>query len=266
MPNLKYYNTNTSQWETLVVGAKGETGEQGPVGPQGPAGLGSVAVNSPIINSGTSTEAVLGLETVPVNKGGTGATTLALGGYLKGAGTSAITSQSGIPATDLTSGVLNHARMPSGTVLQVQTVRTGPSMQTISSLTPVALTGMSISFTPRFATSKIVIQAQISTSATYVASFAIYKGSSKTVSTSGATNRNEPDTNVTTYFGGSSGPDFMYSIPIIHLEDAVDTSARTYSIRATSGWSGVLYDLRINNRGGNDMASFSVMTIMEIAG
>jgi hypothetical protein len=35
MPNLKYYNTNTSQWETLVVGAKGETGEQGPQGPTG---------------------------------------------------------------------------------------------------------------------------------------------------------------------------------------------------------------------------------------
>lgn len=38
MPNLKYYNTVTSQWETLVVGAKGETGEQGPAGPDGANG------------------------------------------------------------------------------------------------------------------------------------------------------------------------------------------------------------------------------------
>ena len=35
MPNLKYYNTTSSQWETLVVGARGEDGA---VGPQGPAG------------------------------------------------------------------------------------------------------------------------------------------------------------------------------------------------------------------------------------
>ena len=40
--------------------------------------------------------------TVTVGHGGTGATTLASGGYLKGNGTSAITSQSGVPAADIT--------------------------------------------------------------------------------------------------------------------------------------------------------------------
>jgi hypothetical protein len=37
MANLKYYNKATSQWETILVGAKGETGE---TGSQGPAGFG----------------------------------------------------------------------------------------------------------------------------------------------------------------------------------------------------------------------------------
>ena len=38
MANLKYYNTTTSQWETLVIGAKGEFGPTGPAGPTGPTG------------------------------------------------------------------------------------------------------------------------------------------------------------------------------------------------------------------------------------
>ena len=46
--------------------------------------------------------------------GGTGASTLTSGSYLKGAGTSAITAQSGIPAGDITSGTLGVARGGTG--------------------------------------------------------------------------------------------------------------------------------------------------------
>jgi hypothetical protein len=51
---------------------------------------------------------------IAVPSGGTGAATLTSGGYLKGAGTSAITSQSGIPAGDITSGTLGIARGGTG--------------------------------------------------------------------------------------------------------------------------------------------------------
>jgi hypothetical protein len=51
---------------------------------------------------------------IAVGSGGTGAATLASGGYLKGAGTSAVTSQSGIPAGDITSGTLGIARGGTG--------------------------------------------------------------------------------------------------------------------------------------------------------
>lgn len=53
-----------------------------------------------------------------VQNGGTGATSLTLNGYLKGTGTSAVTSQSGIPAGDVNSGTLSEARLPSGTIIQ----------------------------------------------------------------------------------------------------------------------------------------------------
>jgi hypothetical protein len=68
MATLKYYDTATSEWKTLIVGAKGEkgdTGDQGETGltgPEGPAGLGSVSVTAPITNSGTSTEANIGID------------------------------------------------------------------------------------------------------------------------------------------------------------------------------------------------------------
>jgi hypothetical protein len=56
--------------------------------------------------------------TVTVSEGGTGATTLTSGAYLKGQGTSTITAQTGIPAGDINSGTLSEARLPSGTVIQ----------------------------------------------------------------------------------------------------------------------------------------------------
>jgi hypothetical protein len=47
MSNLKYYNTTTSAWETLVIGKQGPTGATGPTGPTGPG------VPSQTGNSGT---------------------------------------------------------------------------------------------------------------------------------------------------------------------------------------------------------------------
>ena len=64
----------------------------------------SVPVNASNISTGT----------LPVNRGGTGAATLAAGGYLKGNDASAITSQAGIPAGDITSGILPVARGGTG--------------------------------------------------------------------------------------------------------------------------------------------------------
>ncbi len=64
----------------------------------------SVPINASSISTGT----------LPVNRGGTGATTLAVGGYLKGNDTGAITSQAGIPTGDITSGTLPVVRGGTG--------------------------------------------------------------------------------------------------------------------------------------------------------
>lgn len=73
-------------------------------------GTGAATLTGFVKASGTnamtaSATVALGSEvagTLPVVNGGTGATTLAASGYLKGNGTSAITSQTGVPVADIT--------------------------------------------------------------------------------------------------------------------------------------------------------------------
>jgi hypothetical protein len=94
---------------------------------------------------------------IAVGSGGTGAATLASGGYLKGAGTSAITSQSGIPAGDVTSGRFASARMPAGSILQVVMGTTTTTSSTTS--TTGVNTALSVSITPSSASSKMLVYA-----------------------------------------------------------------------------------------------------------
>jgi hypothetical protein len=152
-----------------------------------------------------------------------------------------------------------------GTIIQVKTAQTTSVRQTISSASPVAITGLSIAFTPFFQDSRIVIMANISGSHTYVNSYGVFKNGVATVSTSGQSNNNEPNMHVTQYTGSTTS-EYIYQVPIVHTELAGSTTARTYAIYGTSAWSGTAYPLYINNRGSNDMASFSHMTIFEVCG
>jgi hypothetical protein len=159
-----------------------------------------------------------------------------------------------------------HTIYAPGSVVQIQTASAGPARQTISSQTPVAITGLSINFTPRFATSKIVLQAHIHTSATYVSSFGFYKDGSATVSTVGFNNANEPNMQVTTYQSGNGGgEDSVLVIALLHSEIAGTTNPRVYDARALSSWAGGVANVHINNRSSNDMAGISTMAIWEIA-
>jgi len=90
---------------------------------------------------------------LPVSFGGTGQTSHTSGGYLKGAGSGAITSQTGIPAGDITSGTISSARLPSGTVLQVvESFRT--SSFAFSGQYSYQDSGLSVTITPRSSSSR----------------------------------------------------------------------------------------------------------------
>lgn len=85
------------------------------------ASTNAVTGTLPIANGGTGSTSTTFVNlttnvtgTLPVGNGGTGATTFTAGTYLKGNGTSAIATQSGIPAGDITSGTLAVARGGTG--------------------------------------------------------------------------------------------------------------------------------------------------------
>lgn len=151
-----------------------------------------------------------------------------------------------------------------GSVIQVAAARSGPARQTISSITPVAVENLAITFTPKYANSRILINVQISGSDTYVNSYAIYKNGLATASTSGFTNSNEANMQATTY-RGNNDPAMIYSSQLTWSELAGDTGTRTYQVYCTSGWAGTAYATYINNRSTGDMAAFSVMVCMEVA-
>lgn len=151
-----------------------------------------------------------------------------------------------------------------GSIVQMQFARSGPTKQTISSATPTAVTGLSVSITPKSASSIIFIQCNISTNAPYVSSFGVFKDGAKTVSTTGFTNNNEDGMQFTLY-SGQTTVNHLYYLPLMHYETAGSTTARTYQVYATSAWTGGVYNLTINDRADTDMASFSYMTVMEVA-
>lgn len=98
-----------------------------------------VAGSSSIATVGTITSGTWNGSTLGVQYGGTGAQTLTNGGYLKGTGTAAITSQTGIPAGDITSGTIGISRLP------VTAYATGQGGQlTVSSTTPTTVASCSI--------------------------------------------------------------------------------------------------------------------------
>jgi len=155
-----------------------------------------------------------------------------------------------------------------GAVLQVQAARSGPTKYVITSTTPTLITGLSISFTPKKIGSLLIFNATITSTLTHVTSFGIFKDGVATVSTTGQTNTNQPDMQITSYLAETSTDtreDTLHQTSLMHYETVDSLSTRTYGIYGTAGWSGTAYNLHINNRSDSSMASFSYFTIMEVA-
>lgn len=149
-----------------------------------------------------------------------------------------------------------------GNVLQVKRAYAGPTIQTIASLTPVLITGLSLTITPISALSTMIITANVVASNGFVISFGIFKDGVATVSTAGQTNSNEPNMQATSYIRNDNG--YLTSTMVMHYETSGSTTPRTYAVYGTSGWAGVVYTFYVNNRGSNDMACFSTIDVMEV--
>ncbi len=153
-----------------------------------------VQVNNGSTKDAALTNRVTSLEGVrPVSIGGTGASSLTAGGYLKGAGTGAITSQTGIPATDISSGSLSALRMPPGTVIGFNRIRTA-ARSAYGYNGDVIISDLNISITPKSASSLLLVQWQVMYESDYNSVFRVYRDNGL-VYTSGYQGYNENDGN-----------------------------------------------------------------------
>ena len=147
-------------------------------------------------------------------------------------------------------------------VVNIATAISGPAPQTISSITPVTITGLSVTYTPLGTNTTIFIFANICHSLSNYVSFGVYKDGVATVSTAGFSNLNEPNMQATYFLGNNAG--LMTNSHLMHYENSTNINPRTYDIRTTAAYNGTITALYINNRSTSDMASFSHMIIMEI--
>jgi hypothetical protein len=97
---------------------------------------------------GSITSATWNGNTVSVNRGGTGATTLT--GYVKGSGTSALTASSTIPTTDLSGTITNAQLANSAITINGTSTSLGGSVSvgTVTSVAATGGTGISVSGSP----------------------------------------------------------------------------------------------------------------------
>lgn len=162
----------------------------------------------------------------------------------------------------------NTAGTAYGTVLQVVNATSGFTNQTITSATPVALSGMSVTITPFFSTSKILIFASISASWTYVSSLHLYKNGTDMIANHGSNSQLGGATALWTFFDqGITATDgaSIFTLPMQYVDSPGTTSATTYALYANSGWLSTTYSLYFNNRAAGEMLSSSYICAMEIA-
>jgi hypothetical protein len=98
--------------------------------------------------AGSITSATWNGNTIQVNRGGTGATTLT--GYVKGSGTSALTAASTIPTTDLSGTITNAQLANSAITINGTSTSLGGSVSvgTVTSVAATAGTGISVTGSP----------------------------------------------------------------------------------------------------------------------
>jgi hypothetical protein len=160
-----------------------------------------------------------------------------------------IQATSATNATNISSGTLPSARLPAGSVLQV--VSTVYSTFSTSSSSTYADTGLSLSITPKFATSKILVTVVTNdilkfTSDTYLG-LRLLRGSTTLLTFAGGASYTQSTATNTTGAGCT------------YLDSPATTSSTTYKVQFNSANNTAA--VQFNSGGANS----SMITLMEIA-
>lgn len=155
-----------------------------------------------------------------------------------------------------------------GSVVQVITATSGFTNQSFTSSTPVALTGLSATITPKFSNSKILIEGVVTASWTYVASIHVYKNGSDMIAAHGGNSQSSGTTALWTKYWPwttDTAPGQVTPLPVLYWDSPGTTSSITYDFRANAGWAGGSNVFYLNNRDSQDMLGSSYIKITEVA-
>ena len=192
---------------------------------------------------------ISGISALLVNVGGTGRATLTNNAYLKGAGTNAIEMQSGIPAEDLTSGLLPKARFPSGTIIQAIRNTNAIGTVTTTSTNYVDITNAFVTITPSSTSSRILILWSTYVQNTLVANLnvtylqRVLRGTTQLTQT------------INSAESGTGGLQIKGSVAFCILDAPSTTSAVTYKIQHA-----------VNNSSSTGSNIGGFLTVMEVLG
>jgi hypothetical protein len=166
-------------------------------------------------------------------------------------------------ASNISSGTLGKARLPTGSVLQVvQTTKTD-TFSTASSYTSV--TGLSVSITPTSSTSKILVMVSLGGISANNSSFkmGMYRGATPIYVGDTAGSR------TSTSAQGQTSADYAVQSSAWHyLDSPATTSSTTYQVYLGGNGSVTAYlnrTARDNNASGEDARTASSIIAMEIA-
>jgi hypothetical protein len=148
------------------------------------------------------------------------------------------------------------------TVVQVATVY-NQDRQSVYSDNLAAIPNLSLSFTPMFATSKILIMAMLNGNSQHVTTYGILRNGTP-VGGAGNNNTNVTAGSLLTVYYGQDVASNMYGQHLQYLDTAGTTSAITYAAAVSASWGGTIRTAYINDRDTNDMRSGSSLIVMEI--
>jgi hypothetical protein len=151
----------------------------------------------------------------------------------------------------------NGIQIPGHVVQVVSTSKTDRFSSSSTSFTDV--TGLSVTITPKFSTSKILVTVSTAAgndTASRVARFRLLRGTTYIA---------KPDSDSQQYSGSmavyNSGNDELHTVHCEVLDSPATTSATTYKVQCAPN-GGTLY---VNGRSSNDMMRHSSITAVEIA-
>ena len=197
-----------------------------------------------------------GVATAPTYTGSTGS-----GNVVLATSPTLVTPALGTPsAINLTNATnLPYAALPTGSVLQVQSgFFNGTTAIAASSFTD---TGITVSITPKFSTSKILVLATVQCSGPSNIYFRVNLVRNSTTLAQPSYTGNNPSTS-NAYAGDLSINSEVYNVSVNYLDSPATTSATTYKIQGQVG-AGTGY---INTRADSVGNQISNITVMEIAG